>query len=571
LLQHKLHQNHKEAISELHDKASEWFNNNSMSILAVEHAIETGNFEKTIQFIGERIGTMWENGQHAAIMKYGDLLPDESIKQNADFCLYYAWILIIAGQIQRAEPFLVCAETITRGIINNDQSSIETVQYNKKLLGKISVAFAYMNLFVVHPEKIFDYCKIAMENLSEDDPLWFSWGWYSIGIAETVRENFSKSIEAYEKALEYGKKSGNVYLISTIAINLAYLESRMGLYTSSYKKCSDLLTFMKERGYSQFAKLESTFAGLYSCLAGIECMRADFDDALENIKTAYRLSKNDSNSSYKVIVLLVYSLILYGCGDSEGIMRMINEAEEIIKLNKITPAVMAIYIAMKGLILIEQNQLERADNFFKENGLRLDKKISYSDEYGYFAYVNLLITEMKFEGAEILLSKLYTMATAANRIERIIELKVIYAILFKASGNNEKAISNLIESLEYAAEENIIMSYIIYIDKISDLLKEVYKIQATAKTKISKKIIDKLHLVVEKREKLKKTHSEGKLSTREMDTLQLIAGDLTNQEIADKLFISLNTVKSHVGNILMKLEVDTRIQAIAKARELGII
>ena len=32
---------------------------------------------------------MWENGQHAAILKYGDMLPDELIKKNADFCLYY--------------------------------------------------------------------------------------------------------------------------------------------------------------------------------------------------------------------------------------------------------------------------------------------------------------------------------------------------------------------------------------------------------------------------------------------------------------------------------------------------
>ena len=96
---------------------------------------------------------MWENGQHAAIMKYGDLLPDELIKKNADFCLYYAWILIIAGQIQKAEPFLVSAEKITMKIINDNNSSKEDIQYNKKLLGKISVAFAYLNSLIANSEK----------------------------------------------------------------------------------------------------------------------------------------------------------------------------------------------------------------------------------------------------------------------------------------------------------------------------------------------------------------------------------------------------------------------------------
>ena len=52
---------------------------------------------------------------------------------------------------------------------------------------------------------------------------------------------------------------------------------------------------------------------------------------------------------------------------------------------------------------------------------------------------------------------------------------------------------------------------------------------------------------------------EAVLSAREFDALKLIAEDLSNQEIADKLFVSLNTVKTHVKNIFLKLEVDSRI------------
>jgi LuxR family maltose regulon positive regulatory protein len=61
------------------------------------------------------------------------------------------------------------------------------------------------------------------------------------------------------------------------------------------------------------------------------------------------------------------------------------------------------------------------------------------------------------------------------------------------------------------------------------------------------------------------------LSNRELDILKLIAEDLSNQEIADKLFISLNTVKTHVRNILLKLEVENRSQAVNKAKEQVII
>ena len=501
LLKQRLHLRDKSAITELHNKAIEWFNNNSMPLLAIEHAIETENFEKSIQLLGEIVETLWEKGQHAAIMKYGDLLPDELIKKNADFCLYYAWILIIAGQIKKAEPFLESAEVITMQIINDKNSSKEDVLNSKKMSGKISVAFAYLYSITADAEKTFSYGKAAMENLSEDDPLWFSWGWYSIGMAEMSRENFKECINAFENALEYGKKSGNVYLISTIASRLSPIEARMGLYSSSYKRCSDLITFMKESGYSQITKSECTYAGVYSMMSGIESMRTDFDDALENIKIAYNLCKNESNNTIKVHVLMVYALALYGRGDIAGVKKMINEADNILKQNIVFPTTMSIYISMKGFMLIEQNELEKANHFFKENGLEYDKKIPYSYEHGYTDFARLLIIEMKFREAEIILSKLLKMAQAANRIERIIETKVIYAILNKATGDKEKAIKNLIEALEDAACENILMSFVLFHSGISDLLKEVYKIQATAKTKIPKELIDKLKLALEKREK----------------------------------------------------------------------
>ena len=71
-----------------------------------------------------------------------------------------------------------------------------------------------------------------------------------------------------------------------------------------------------------------------------------------------------------------------------------------------------------------------------------------------------------------------------------------------------------------------------------------------------------------KREKIK---IDEILSSRELDTLKLIAENLSNQEIADKLFISINTAKSHVRNILDKLVVDNRSNAVVKAKKLRII
>lgn len=61
------------------------------------------------------------------------------------------------------------------------------------------------------------------------------------------------------------------------------------------------------------------------------------------------------------------------------------------------------------------------------------------------------------------------------------------------------------------------------------------------------------------------------ISQREFDVLELMAKGMTNQEIADSLFISLNTVKTHSANLYVKLDVKRRTQAVQRAKELSLI
>lgn len=73
-------------------------------------------------------------------------------------------------------------------------------------------------------------------------------------------------------------------------------------------------------------------------------------------------------------------------------------------------------------------------------------------------------------------------------------------------------------------------------------------------------------------EKLKAEQlAETGISQREYEVLQLMAEGHTNQEIADQLFISLNTVKTHSSNLFAKLDVKRRTQAVQKAKELALL
>jgi len=80
-----------------------------------------------------------------------------------------------------------------------------------------------------------------------------------------------------------------------------------------------------------------------------------------------------------------------------------------------------------------------------------------------------------------------------------------------------------------------------------------------------------LIVAFEKEKKKIKSNTEEILTSREIETLVLIAEELTNQEIADKLFISLNTVKTRLKNIFFKLEVDNRRKAVEKAKSRSLL
>lgn len=86
-----------------------------------------------------------------------------------------------------------------------------------------------------------------------------------------------------------------------------------------------------------------------------------------------------------------------------------------------------------------------------------------------------------------------------------------------------------------------------------EVVKEIFITEASA-VGINEKEIEKLGL-----------------SKRELEVLELMSGGLSNQEIADKLYLSLPTIKTHSGNIFIKLDVKRRTQAVEKAKRLNII
>jgi LuxR family transcriptional regulator, maltose regulon positive regulatory protein len=552
-------------VINLHYIAGEWFYKNSLTHSALQHSVKSENFNRSINILEELIEDLWEESHHSAVLKYASEIPEEFIRKSPLISLYYSWILITKGQTFKAEPLLLEAEQITNDFLNQNSRSDSIL--NRKFSGKIAVAQAYLNSFLGRPDKILAYCKTALANLSDEDPLWFSWAWYSAGIAYAALDEVAESIEALKKAQEYSKRSGNWYVISTVAIALAFNESKLGHIGTSYQRCEALLKFISEKGYSNVTQKEWSYAVLYANMAAIEWLWCDLDKALPSIKTAYSLIIQGSDISYYALILTIYSGILQARGDVAGAVEKMNELEELIHDQKIVPGVESMYLAWKAIMLIAQGQPEKASIFLQKKGINVTSKITNANEQAFIPLVLVLLSSGRSDEAKPLLIELQARAEKQKRMERLIEIKILYAILFSLSGEKENAIKSLREALCLSSENGAIIYYLAYIELTGDLLKVIF----SDPQNVPASHLEKLKNFLVKKDKSKPKYEGTELSMRELNTLKLLETSQTNQELADNLFVSLNTVKTHLKSIYAKLNVGNRAGAIKKARDLGLL
>lgn len=565
LLKQRLQLSYAELIIELHNKACNWFEQQKMFDFAIRHTIAIQNHERSLQLIGSVVEEMWEKGHHVAILNYGSLVPEELIMKNANFCLYYAWVLINSGQVQKGATLLNDAETVFKSNYDN-----KIHPDKKNLWGKTSVASAYLNSQLNIPEKTIAYFKIALDNLGPDESLWLGWGWFAFGMAQFSLGDLSQSINAFDEAFKYGRKSHNIHLISTVAQRMSDCEQQLGHYRSAYEKCSEFLTYMNNNGYSDIVNSDWSYAGLHVTIGNTYYMWGDSDKAYESAQIAYKMYKESKDIMLGISVLILNSMVLSTRGEEKESELMILEAEKLCENNQLMPYMYKILQSLKLMFYINRNQEEKAKLIVNKLNLSPKDKIDHLNEAVYLSYAYHLLIQGQIKEASSLLSQLHDITYEGKRVERLIAVEIIYAIYYKLTNDFDKAYGKLIDALQLAAPENLVMFFIHNICKIEDLLTVIFK-KPSFIEQVPSQFIENIKIAIDKYYKALNINNSEILSIREIEIVKYVANHLSNQEIADKLFISLNTVKTHLKNIFLKLEVDSRSEAVSKVKGIGLI
>jgi LuxR family maltose regulon positive regulatory protein len=212
-----------------------------------------------------------------------------------------------------------------------------------------------------------------------------------------------------------------------------------------------------------------------------------------------------------------------------------------------------------------------------EKRFRSPDPLRYEDELIHITQVRIFVAQNKPDKAIRILSGLEESARSCRRQGRLIEILLLKALALQTLGDTQQAIIALTESMTLAEPEGYVRVFLDEGQPMQLLLAQWLAHAGSSPLRdyairlLSQFDAESLAITAAQEKASPTGDLVEPLSQRELEVLNLIAVGRTNQEIARQLIVSPGTVKAHTANIYRKLDVANRTEAVARARQLGIL
>jgi len=574
VLQARLRQNHPEMLPELHRRASEWYEDNNSIPEAVQHALAADEVDRAAQLIGRQRWALLGSGEAHTLHRWLDILPIKLLRKHPGLSLAYAWILSLLEQPETIESHLLDAEYA----LANSASlpSQEIVEDPGTIRGEIATLRAEIALSQLDIPRAIALCRKALELLPEENSMMRGVTTYYLGHAERRDGNMIEAERAYIEASNIGLQTDNLLLALHALANLSSVQITMGRLKEAARTSQRILEVTEDRQRQNWP-----VAGLaYQGLSKLSYEWNDLEAAERYSRQGIEYGQRGGLIGLEFNSLSVLASTLQAQDDSSGADEMLREIVVINDKNH-HPVYTSQSAAWEARLRLQQGHIEQASLWAESCGLMInDTEWPYPRAVEYLSLARVLIAQGKFEGVECLLDRLFQTAEAKKRTGDLIEILIQQALYWDASKEKERAFQLIEHALRLAEPEGFVRSFVDESEPIRSLLLDyqtlINRKIGEASDRESFRLLtytDKLLAAFSQPASIKKIDEPvlEPLSERELDILHLIATGRSNKEIAEILVIALSTVKSHINNLYGKLGADRRTQAIAIAREKGLL
>jgi LuxR family transcriptional regulator, maltose regulon positive regulatory protein len=564
-------------VSVLHRRASEWYEHNGSLDNAVHHALAAGDFQRAADLIELVFPAMNRSRQFATLLGWMKALPDEQVRLRPVLSTEYALVSMSGGENESVEPRLRDAERRldqAGGMVVVDEEEF------RRLPGRIPLIRAGQALGRGDLTETVKYARQALDLAPRDDYLTLGGAASQLGLVAWASGDLDSARRLTADGLANVRQAGYIPPAIGGAIALADIQIAQGCLHEAMSTYERGLQWAAETGAAALAVTGT--ADMYVGMSSLYYEHNDLKTARQHLHTSQALGGLAGTPQNPYRWRAAMARIRQVEGDLEGALALLDEAERLYDGN-FSPNVRPV-AARKVRVWAAQGRLEEALGWAREQGLSAEDELSYMREFDHITLARVLLAccqggrpDGSIDGVVRLLERLLKAAEEGGRSGSVIEILVLQAIASQAQGGVPAALLPLERALVLAEPEGYVRIFLDEGPGMMQLLREAYS------REILPGCTGSLLAAFEAEQRksagkpaLPTTVREGAflvepLGGRELEILRLIAQGLSNREIGERLFLALDTVKGYNRRIFDKLQVHSRTEAIARARELDLL
>jgi LuxR family maltose regulon positive regulatory protein len=573
----------EDAVCELQKRAIKWYAGQKNWLEAINHAFACSDYRLAVELIERGNQDLYLSGELNALVRFAEMLPAAYVQDNNQLALSFGWAAHATGRpdICRRMVHIVernCGLRVDEfAALGEAKSELNVLTRSALLEATIMGArLAIDNLEVKRAGRLAESVRADLDPKYDDLPSANSPPsalrgphLYILGLVHKLRGEMNEAEKFLQVALEEAQRTPNIFIIALALGQLGEVQMLQGRLSQGRKTYEQA---------TQIAALPTTPPSAFFGISGVGLGEIAYEEnRLEEAEDEYSAGVAQGRlwNSWECLLPGYTGLArLYQAhGETskaqQSLDLLLEQARDNLAIVKPTVE------TWRAWLWLRMGALAQAEAWAQNLDLLHPSENYLQWELQALMVVRLRLAQDKPEEAISILKKLQPETEAGGRWQRMVDIWLLACRAYSRMDQMEESLAALESALAQAGPEQLIRPFL---DEGPECYEILSRLQPRIQDASQKQFVARIL-----REAIPSSQVEGvthrvalgelveALSERELEVLQLMARGLTNPEIAERLYLSPNTLKAHAQNIYQKLEVHGRVQAVNRGRELGLL
>ena len=542
-------------VPDLHRKAARWFTDHGDAIEGVRHTLAAGDWLDSARLLADNLFSLTLDGQEGAIAVLLRSFPAGVSAENPELALAHAAVQLAHGRLEEAAAQLALGEAHVQSVTPTRRPRLAVAIASLRLAlarrsGKFTESMEQVNLLEA---SIGDKSSEEIGMSSELRAV----ALMNLGIVET----WSGRFEDAERHLSEGAALAE-------AIGRPYIEVACRAY-QAFPSVS--LEPARERGRYALALADRygfgdrpVLAPAFGAVASMEVWTGEFEEGARWLRRGWEVIRPDIDPAAAVLLHTVTGMLHAGRGEHQAALEALTaavRAQSLLTGAHILGRVVAEWLAATQARLGMRDEARATLDGFSAEHDRIDAidlgRAAISLEEGDPAAALAVLGDVQ-----------HMTPPLGFPAYALVEAHVLAGLAHLALGDRNAAAAAAEAALAAAEPDRLIFPFAMY--NAAELLDALPRHQ-TAHSALLTDVIDLLRGAAPQRINPGALPQSEELSPSELRVLRHLPTNLTRPEIARALYVSINTVNTHMRNVYSKLGAHDRSSAVQRARELGLL